>query len=279
MVTIACAPVDRSLRRELWHSRKMLRRPSSSRAGAAGLGLSLAALLTVAFASCSSSRLGAVGATCTKTDDCESPLHCIDSVCSDTSTTSAGGAGGGSSTTTTGGGTSSATTSTGSSSEWGACDTCLDTACAAEEAACDGECRAIEGCIETVCANLSLIGASDDEGQCQVKCQGDHPDGKQKHLALVNCADGAACSPPCTFYPQDYDLCRSVANKGACAAANQACKDSSECQTYKDCVTTCKTIAECIACDDSAAGLAGRKVLEAYEVCVAGDCTAAAWLP
>src|SRR4051794_35374094 len=140
MVTTACAPVDRSLRRELWHSRKMLRRPSSSRAGAAGLGLSLAALLTVAFASCSSSdspRLGAAGATCTKTDDCESPLHCIDSVCADTSTTSAGGAGGGGSTTTTGSVTSSATTSTGSSSEWGACDTCLDMECAAAETACD----------------------------------------------------------------------------------------------------------------------------------------------
>ncbi len=109
-----------------------------------------------------------------------------------------------------------------------------------------------------------------DEGQCQVKCQGEHADAKQTHLALVNCAAAAACSPPCTFYPQDYDLCRSFVNKGSCAAANQACKDSSECQTYKDCVTTCKTIAECIACDDSAAGLAGRKVLEAYEVCVAG---------
>jgi hypothetical protein len=253
----------------------MLRRPSSSRAGAAGLGLALAALFTAAFASCSSSdtpRLGAEGATCTKTADCESPLHCIDSVCADTST-SAGGAGGGSTTTTTG-----ATTSTGSSSEWGACDTCLNMQCAAEEAACDAECRAIQGCLETVCANLSLIGAMADEGQCQVKCQGEHPDGKQTHLALVNCADAAVCSPPCTFYPQDYDLCRSVANKGACGAANQACKDSSECQTYKDCVTTCKTIAECIACDDSAAGLAGRKVLEAYEVCIAGECTAAAWL-
>ncbi|MFS8068842.1 MAG: hypothetical protein ACMG6S_20980, partial [Byssovorax sp.] len=89
----------------------------------------------------------------------------------------------------------------------------------------------------------------------------------------------APCSPPCTFYPQDYDMCRSFMTKGACSAANQACKDSSECQTYKDCVTTCQTVAECIACDDSPTGLAGRKVLEAYELCVAGECTGAAWLP
>src|SRR5690349_7296185 len=98
MVTTACAPVDRSLRRELWQHRPMLHRPSFARAGAAGLGLSLAALFTAAFASCSSSdtpHLGGLGATCTKSADCESSLHCIDSVCTDSSATSAGGAGGG----------------------------------------------------------------------------------------------------------------------------------------------------------------------------------------
>ena len=179
-----------------------------------------------------------------------------------------------------GGGSGGAgTTSTGTGSSWGACDSCVDMACAAEEAACDAECLAVQGCIETVCANLSAIGAMADEGKCQVKCQGDHPDGKQPHLALVNCATAVACSPPCTFYPQDYDACRSFMTKGACSAAYLACKDSSDCQTYKDCVTTCQTVADCIACDDTAPGLAGRKVLEAYELCVAGECTAAAWLP
>lgn len=259
----------------------MLHRPSFARARAASLGLSLAAILTAAFASCSSAdtpHLGGLGATCTTSADCESSLQCIDSACSNASTTSAGGAGGGSGD-VGGGGSGSGTTSTSTGSSWGVCDSCVDMACAAEEAACDGECRAIQGCIETVCANLSAIGAMEEEGKCQVKCQGDHPDGKQLHLALVNCADASTCSPPCTFYPQDYEACRSFMTKGPCSAANLACKDSSECQTYKDCVTTCKTVAECIACDDTPSGLAGRKVLEAYELCVAGECTAAAWLP
>lgn len=249
----------------------MLHRPSFARAGAAALGLSLAALLTGAFASCSSADtpdLGGVGATCTTNAECEPSLRCIDAVCTDSS-----GAGGGTSSSV------SATASTGTSQSWGVCDSCMEMTCGAELAACDGECLAVQACIETVCANLSAIGAAAEEGQCQVKCQGDHPDGKQLHITLVNCAESALCSPPCTFYPQDYEACRSFMTKGACSAANQACKDSSECQTYKDCVTTCKTVAECIACDDSAPGLAGRKILEAYELCVAGECTAPAWLP
>ena len=255
----------------------MLHRPSFARVGAAGLGLSLAALLIGSFASCGSSDtppLGGPGATCTKAADCESSLSCIDSVCADPGGMGGGGAGGGTSSNT-----SSGTTSTGTGPSWGVCDSCLEMQCAAEQAACNGECLAVQGCLETVCANLSAIGATADEGKCQVKCQDDHPDGKQPHLALVNCANDATCSPPCTFYPQDYELCRSFMTKGACSATNQACKGSSECQTYKDCVTTCQTVAECIACDDSATGLAGRKVLEAYELCIAGECTTASWLP
>ncbi len=253
----------------------MLHRPSFARAGAAGLALSIAALLTGAFASCSSADVpNGPGATCTTNADCDSSLRCIDSVCTDP-----GGAGGGGGATSSSASSSSATTSTGTGMSWGVCDSCVEKQCAAELAACDGECLAIQGCLETVCANLSTIGAAAEEGQCQVKCQGDHPDGKQTHLALVNCADSSLCSPPCTFYPQDYEACRSFMTKGACSAVNQACKDSSECQTYKDCVTTCTTVAACIACDDSATGLAGRKVLEAYELCVAGECMTAAWLP
>lgn len=235
----------------------MLRRPYIARAGALGLGLTLAALCSVPFASCSSG------------DTKVNPLP-------DGGTGGGGGAGGSTSTSTA---TSTATsTSTGMSTPWSMCDECLETSCAAEEAACDGECVALQACLETVCYNLSAIGNAADEGKCQTKCQGDHPDAKAAHTALVYCAEGAICSPPCTFYPQDYDLCRSFMTKGACKDANQACKDSSDCQTYKDCVSTCTTLAECIACDDTQGGLAGRKVLEAYELCVAGECTSEAWL-
>jgi hypothetical protein len=228
----------------------MLPRPSFARAGAFGLGLALAGLCSFPFASCSSG------------DTQVNPLP--------DGGGGSGGAGGSSSTATS--------SSTGMNVTWSMCDGCLETTCAAQEAACDGECLAIQACLETVCFNLSAIGAAADEGQCQTKCQGEHPDGTASHLALFQCAEGAKCSPPCTFYPQDYDLCRAYMTKGACKDADQACKDSSDCQTYKDCVSICKTIKECIACDDTPSGLAGRKVLEAYELCVAGECTAEAWL-
>lgn len=155
---------------------------------------------------------------------------------------------------------------------------CGETTCSAEESACDAECLAVQACLETVCFNLSTIGALAEEGQCQVKCQADHPDGKDNHLALVNCAADAKCSPPCTFFPQDYDACKAFMNKGACKDENQACKDSNGCQTYKDCVTTCTTLKECIACDDTPSGFDGRKLLESYELCVAGECAIEAWL-
>jgi hypothetical protein len=148
----------------------MLHRPSFARAGAAALGLSLAALLTGAFASCSSTdtpHLGGLGATCTTSADCESSLRCTDSVCTDPEGAGGGGAGGGTSSSAS---SSSATTSTGTGQSWGACDTCVDMQCAAQQAACDGECLAVQGCLETVCANLSAIGAAAEEGQCQVRC-------------------------------------------------------------------------------------------------------------
>jgi hypothetical protein len=233
----------------------MLPRPSLARAGALGLGLALAALSSLPVASCS----GIVPVP---------PLP--------DSGAGGGGGAGGSTASVTASASSSASTGTGIVSSM--CDECADTACAAEEAACDGECLAVQACLETVCFNLSAIGAMAEEGQCQVKCQGDHPEGKDNHIALVNCANDAKCSPPCTFYPQDYDICKSFMTKGPCKDANQACKDSNDCQTYKDCVSTCMTQKDCIACDDSPSGFAGRKLLESYELCVASECTAEAWL-
>jgi hypothetical protein len=234
---------------------RMLPRSSLARAGVLGLGLALAALCSIPVTSCSGGQI--------------LPPPLPDG--------GEGGGGGGSATASSTAESSSA--STGSSMTTSVCDMCLDTTCAAEEAACDGECLAVQACLETVCFNLSVIGASAEEGQCQTKCQGDHPDGTDNHKAVVNCAIAAKCSPPCTFYPQDYDACKSFMAKGPCQTANQACKDSNDCQTYKDCVTTCTTNKECIACDDTASGLAGRKILEAYELCVAGECLAQAWLP
>lgn len=234
----------------------MLPRSSLARAVAVGLGLALAALGSIPVTSCSGGQI--------------LPPPLPDG--------GEGGSGGGSTSTATAAATSSSA-STGTSMAMSACDQCVDMTCGAEETACDGECIAIQACLETVCFNLSMIGAAAEEGQCQTKCQGEHPDGKASHIAVVNCAVDAKCSPPCTFYPQDYDACRSFMTKGPCQTANQACKDSNECQTYKDCVSTCTTLKECIACDDTPGGLAGRKLLESYELCVAGECTAQAWLP
>ena len=62
----------------------MLHRPYFARAGAAALCLSLAALLTGAFASCGSADVpNGPGATCATNADCESSLRCTDSVCTD----------------------------------------------------------------------------------------------------------------------------------------------------------------------------------------------------
>lgn len=229
--------------------------PCLARAGVIGLGLALATLCSVPLTSCSGGQI--------------SPPPLPDA------SVGAGGAGGGAATASA----SASSTSTGMNGSWSACDQCADTTCSAEQAACDGECVAIQACLETVCFNLSTIGAMAEEGQCQVKCQADHPDGKDNHLALVNCAAASKCSPPCTFYPQDYDACKSYMTKGACQSLSQACKGSNDCQTYKDCVSTCTTLKECIACDDAPSGLAGRKLLESFENCVAAECTTEAWLP
>ena len=125
----------------------MLRHPSFARVGAASLGLSLAAILSSSLAACGSSGTSSTSST--------------------TGSGGSGGSGGADSTTSTG----STTASTGTVLP-GDCNKCLDTTCAAEEKACDSECRAVQACLETVCANLSAIGNMADEGMCQVNIPG-----------------------------------------------------------------------------------------------------------
>ncbi|MFO0550862.1 MAG: hypothetical protein U0271_20905 [Polyangiaceae bacterium] len=249
---------------------------------------------TWVLVSCSddTSRRGGLGDSCQKTDDCESPLVCRELVCVDPNsptttsstggTTNVGGMGGagglGNTTSSTGGGDAGGTGGSGLS--WEGCDTCLDDVCAAEQAACDGACLAIEACIETQCAHLGSIGSS-DEGPCFVNCQDAHPGGKQKHLDVVNCAISAwngSCTA-CSSYPYDFEQCRAFMLGGACQSAFDACAGSSDCQTFKDCTSTCTTLAACLACDDTPAGAAGRQLYEAVELCVAGECLAESWLP
>lgn len=264
------------------------------------------AMFAVTLVSCSddTTRRGGLGDSCQKTDDCEAPLVCRELVCIDPSsptTTSsstggatnvggmggAGGLGNTTSTTTTvgggepgGGGAGGSTGTGGSGLSWEGCDTCLDTECAAQQAACNDACLAIEACIETQCANLGAIGSA-DEGPCFVSCQDAHPGGKQKHLDVVNCAISAwngACTA-CSSYPYDHDQCRDFMLQGACQAAFDACAGSSDCQAFKDCASTCSTLAACLACDDTPAGAAGRQLYEAVELCVASECLAESWLP
>ncbi len=252
------------------------------------LGLAAASFALLDLQACSSSdepRKGGVGESCTRTDDCASPLACIESVCADPAQTpdggsggggGGGGAGGGGTTGSTGGGGQGPGADAGPRND---CDDCLTKACEAQMAACDDECLAIEACIETVCAHLSAIDAAPEEGACQAKCQTEHGGAKSKHLDVVNCAASAACLPPCVPYPQDDDACRSFMDKGDCKAARAACKASSDCQIYLDCVSSCTTFKDCIACDDTPAGQAGRTLLQDYQHCLARECILTAWLP
>jgi hypothetical protein len=242
-----------------------------------GLGVTFGAFALLDFTGCSSGdgpRKGAAGETCTRTDDCMEPLSCIDTVCTDPSAIPDGGGGGGSGGSGTGGAPPLP-----DAGPWSACGECLDTACSAELAACDVECIGIEACIETVCAHLSAIDAPAEEGACQVKCQQEHPDAKDAHLAVVNCANAASCGPPCVPYPDDFDACRKYMDKGPCKSLRATCVESSDCQTYLDCVSACTTFKDCIACDDSPSGQAGRKILQDYQTCLASECILASWLP
>ncbi|TKD09226.1 hypothetical protein [Polyangium fumosum] len=216
-------------------------------------------------------RPGFPGDSCTKTDDCAVPLRCIDNVC-----VVPGGSGG------SDGGTEPDAFGPGpgpsaDAGPWSQCDECLEGTCGQAEKACGPDCRSIEACIETVCVNLS--DSPQDESACFVYCQDRFPAGKDQHLAVVNCALEVMCSPPCTFYPQDYDLCRTFMNNGDCTGFQKACEADARCGVYRDCVKFCTSIGDCTACDDSADGTEGRKLLEAYEQCVASECMTESWIP
>lgn len=209
-------------------------------------------------------RRGLVGDSCTRTDDCEVPLRCRKNVCTDPVVPSDAGV--------QGDGPSA------NDGPWSQCDECLETECASAEEACGAECQAIEACIESLCANLSASGSS-DEGKCQVQCQNEHPDGTAQHLALVECSIASPCKPPCVPYPQDYEGCRAFMDQGDCAGARAACQNSANCDLYRDCASLCTSLQACLACDDSPEGLEGKAILEAYEQCIASECTTESWLP
>jgi len=216
-------------------------------------------------------RRGFSGDSCARTDDCADPLRCTDNICTEppSSLSDAGinpdafGPGPGPSA---------------SEGPWSACDTCLEKECATAEKNCGADCQAIESCIETTCAHLSEIG-SPDESTCFTQCQGKHAAGKDQHLAVVNCAVDTKCQPPCTFYPQDYELCRTFMNNGDCYGINNACEASLDCKNFRDCIKSCASLADCLACDDTPAGVAGRALLEAYESCVSAECLTESWIP
>jgi len=220
-------------------------------------------------------RKGGLGESCTKTDDCEAPLSCVDSTCSDGSTGGSGGGGGGGAGT---GGTIDLPD--GGPAVFGdprnECDSCLDMNCQAQIEACDAECVAVEACIETICRNLGIIG-SDDEGPCFQQCQNAHPGGRAAHLDLVNCSNAGLCIPPCVPYPQDYDDCRGEMASTVCSDLQMQCEANPDCQSYNACVANCASVADCLSCDDSLFN--GRLITEAFEHCIAEECIAESWLP
>lgn len=249
-------------------------------------------------------RRGGKGESCARTDDCKSPLVCIDLTCVEpggaggtgggttvTGSTSEGGSGG--TTTTTGGpgGATTTTTSEGGAGGGGsgggtggldeeACVTCMDTACAPQLAACDDGCFAIEACIQMTCAYLSAIGAAQEEGLCQVQCQEPYIASKQKHINVVNCALGrwADCDP-CSSYPHDYNYCAAKASGLSCQESLAACNDSNDCVQYRECVGSCATLAACLACDDTPEGQNGKALFWEYNLCLSKECLIEAWLP
>jgi len=234
--------------------------------------LPLAGLL---FAGCGEEQLeprrGLVGDSCTRTDDCEVPLRCIKNEC--VAPAPSGGFDGG-----LPDGFGPGPGPSASEGPWSQCDECLEGQCGAQEKACGSDCLAIEACIESTCVHLSETG-SQDEGECFVSCQNRFPDGKSQHVALVNCATKHTCSPPCTFYPQDYDLCRMFMNNGDCAGYKAYCESVPECSAYRDCIAVCASIEDCLACDDTPAGSKGKAILESYEKCIASECLVESWMP
>lgn len=194
----------------------------------------------------------------------------------------AGACGGGD----TGGGGTTSSSSTGTGGEadtWPACHSCLQTKCAAEIAACDSECIAIQACLDSVCMALSAAGASDEEGKCQVYCQGLHAGAKQKHLALVNCtvsnAYSGGCMPPCALATYDWDQCRADADAHACKTELDACNADADCKAHQACAAGCSTAADCEACGTAGNGPAGLALAEAHFACVEKSCLPEYWLP
>ena len=221
-------------------------------------------------------RRGGQGASCERTDDCEPPLTCVSNVCGGPVDPPDGGEAGQDVNVpdVQGDGPSA------DGEAWSTCDECLDSTCAEALSACGDDCIAIEACVQMVCGNLSATGSA-DEGPCQVQCQNAHSAAKQPHLDVVYCAEGASstCFPPCTPFPQDYDACRAFMIAGDCFATALACDDAPECNAYRDCIGTCSSLDECLACDDDEEGQLGRAYLELHEQCIAAECIAEAWLP
>jgi hypothetical protein len=98
---------------------------------------------------------------------------------------------------------------------------------------------------------------------------------------VVNCAINAWNGPcsACSSYPYDYDLCRAYMDANVCQTELAACANDFYCQQFEDCVSTCGTLAACVACDNTPELFAGRQLLEAYEKCIATECLAESWLP
>lgn len=239
-----------------------------------GLGTSAGFLLLSALSGCgepeSAVRRGEKGANCLTTNDCAAPLSCIQNICGGPSENppDAGDAGANED-------ASGIDAPVPDGAPWSECDDCLDKKCVVELAACDSECIAVEACIEMVCQNIGQVDPA-EESKCFVQCQTQHPSGKDPHLAVVDCADKAVCTI-CQAYPTEYNNCRAFVDQGQCAPYLSACDNSPACQTYRDCVKGCSTLADCNLCDNTADGIAGKKILFDYEMCVAAECISESW--
>ena len=163
------------------------------------------------------------------------------------------------------------------------CHACMAKKCAAELAACDDECIAIQACLDSVCFHLSATGAT-DEGACQAYCQGLHFAGKRKHLAVVNCAISTAgakdgCRPPCAGDSFDFDQCHAYVDSCTCKPELDACGADQDCTHYQLCSASCGTSLACSECSNDASGKKGRALFERYWACVEQTCLLQAWIP
>ena len=78
---------------------------------------------------------------------------------------------------------------------------------------------------------------------------------------------------------RSMDVDPSVSLKTLRADSRAACEASTDCQTYRDCVSLCTSLGGCLACDDEPEAFAGRQLLEAYELCIAAECLSESWIP